>query len=161
MPNKINIIFVCLGNICRSPLADGLMLHHLKERGLTDHFHIDSAGTYAGHAGSRADERMRQTAKKHGVELLSIARQFTVEDFDHFDYIVVMDDSNYQNVIRMTRSESDRSKVFKLRTYDNHQSNKDVEDPYYGGMQGFENCFDVVDESVNNFLNDLVQQNNL
>ncbi|OHX65901.1 low molecular weight protein-tyrosine-phosphatase [Flammeovirga pacifica] len=161
MSNKINILFVCLGNICRSPLADGLMVHAIEQRGLDIYFSIDSAGTYAGHAGNRADERMRRTASSHGVELHSIARQFVKADFDLFDHIVVMDDSNYSNVERLAKNDNDRNKIFKLRSYDNQQSNKDVDDPYYGGMQGFENCFSVVNESVNNFLDFLVHENQI
>ncbi|WP_281615845.1 low molecular weight protein-tyrosine-phosphatase [Flammeovirga sp. SubArs3] len=161
MSDKINIIFVCLGNICRSPLADGLMHHIVQEKGLSDYFNIDSAGTYAGHAGERADSRMRQTANSHGVELLSRARQFTTEDFDIFNHIVVMDDSNYQNVIRLAKSDEEKEKVFKLRSYDNNKSNSDVDDPYYGGIEGFENCYQVVLESVNNLLENLINNYNL
>lgn len=161
MTSPVKIIFVCLGNICRSPLADGLMVHKLKERGLDSFFEIDSAGTYAGHAGEKADARMRSTAQKHNVELTSIARQFITEDFDHFDYIIVMDDSNYTNVTRIALDDEQISKVSKLRSFDNQASNKDVDDPYYGGISGFENCFQVVSESVDNFIDQLTKNHNI
>lgn len=161
MMSTVKVIFVCLGNICRSPLADGLMNHKLQERGLQDYFEIDSAGTYAGHAGNRADSRMRSTAQKHTVELNSIARQFLAEDFDLFDYIIVMDDSNYTNVTRISKKEKQLTKISKLRTFDNQSSNKDVDDPYYGGMSGFEDCFQIVSESVDNFIEHLIQTHNI
>ncbi|MBD0403619.1 low molecular weight protein-tyrosine-phosphatase [Flammeovirga sp. EKP202] len=161
MTSTVKVIFVCLGNICRSPLADGLMHHKIAERKLDRFFEIDSAGTYAGHAGERADSRMRSTAQKHGVELASIARQFLAEDLDHFDYVIVMDDSNYTNVTRLATDDVQLSKVSKLRSFDNQTSNKDVDDPYYGGISGFENCYQVVSESVDNFIDHLIQTHNI
>ena len=161
MKSTVKVIFVCLGNICRSPLADGLMHHKVKERGLEEYFEIDSAGTYAGHAGEKADARMRSTSEKYGVHLASIARQFLTEDFDRFDYIIVMDDSNFNNVTRLTKDENHLAKVTKLRAFDNQTSNKDVDDPYYGGISGFENCFQIVAESVDNFIDQLIQTHNI
>ncbi|AZQ62484.1 low molecular weight phosphotyrosine protein phosphatase [Flammeovirga pectinis] len=158
MATNNSVLFVCLGNICRSPLADGLMIHEVNKRGIAAQFKIDSAGTYAGHAGEKADKRMRKTAANHGVELKSIARQFIVDDFDKFEHIVVMDDSNLNNVLNLTRNDSDRNKVIKLRSFDNQKSGKDVDDPYYGGIAGFDNCYNVVSESIVNFLNKLLEQ---
>ena len=98
---KTNILFVCLGNICRSPAADGIMHHIVEERGLSGRIGIDSAGTYAGHTGELPDARMRRAAARRGYDLGHRARQIREEDFDRFDMIVVMDDMNYENVHRL------------------------------------------------------------
>ena len=101
---KTNILFVCLGNICRSPAADGIMHHIVEERGLSGRIGIDSAGTYAGHTGELPDARMRRAAARRGYDLGHRARQIREEDFDRFDMIVVMDDMNYENVHRLAPS---------------------------------------------------------
>ncbi|MEM7510219.1 MAG: low molecular weight protein-tyrosine-phosphatase, partial [Bacteroidota bacterium] len=95
---KLHILFVCLGNICRSPMAEGLFKHKVAQSGLSDFFDIDSCGTGAWHAGESADARMRKTAQKHGIQLTSTARQVQTTDFSRFDYITPMDDSNLINL---------------------------------------------------------------
>ncbi|RED45904.1 protein-tyrosine phosphatase [Seonamhaeicola aphaedonensis] len=135
---------VCLGNICRSPLAEGI----LKSK-LTSHsFFIDSAGTANYHTGKQPDSRSIAVAKKYGLDISHLkARQFTVNDFDNFDFIYVMDDSNYQNVLRLARSESDVQKVSMILNLVYPNQNYDVPDPYYGGDQGFENVYKMLDEA--------------
>ena len=109
---KTNILFVCLGNICRSPAADGIMHHIVEERGLGGRIGIDSAGTYAGHTGELPDARMRRAAARRGYDLGHRARQIREEDFDRFDMIVVMDDMNYENVHRLAPSRRAAEKIF-------------------------------------------------
>ena len=106
--NKIKkILFVCLGNICRSPMGEGMMKYLLEQKGRSKDFFIDSAGTGAYHIGNLPDHRMRATARKHGVELDSRARQFRVEDFNDFDLIVTMDASNYQYILALANAKED------------------------------------------------------
>lgn len=140
------ILMVCLGNICRSPLAEGILKSKLPK----DQFVIDSAGTASYHIGSPPDRRAMSIAKKNGLDISGLrGRQFNVDDFERFDYIYVMDESNYNNVMALARSEKDKNKVrFILNeTYPNQ--NYDVPDPYYGGPEGFENVFKMLDEACN------------
>lgn len=137
------ILMVCLGNICRSPLAEGI----LKSK-LSDDFVVDSAGTANYHTGSQPDKRSITVARKYGLEISQLrGRQFTVNDFDTFDYIYVMDASNYQNVLRLARNEGDENKVQMILNLVYPNQNYDVPDPYYGGDQGFENVYRMLDEA--------------
>lgn len=138
------ILFVCLGNICRSPMAEGLFLHILKQKGLEHNYDVDSAGTAGFHIGSRPDERMLATAKRKGVELPSKARKFTSEDFKNFDYIIGMDESNIRNIEALKPSNKSRAKLFKMRDFDSIETHGDVPDPYYGGQGGFDNVYDML-----------------
>ncbi|SMC75439.1 low molecular weight protein-tyrosine-phosphatase [Moheibacter sediminis] len=132
----MKILMVCLGNICRSPLAEGILRSKLNER-----FHIDSAGTGDWHVGNCPDKRSVSVAKKYGIDISAQrARQFNPKDFDEFDLIYVMDESNFQDVISLAKNENHKSKV-KLILGD-----KNVPDPYYGGDEGFENVFQILDE---------------
>jgi len=138
------ILMVCLGNICRSPLAEGILKSKLPK----DKFVIDSAGTASYHIGSPPDRRAMNIAEKNGLDISSLrGRQFSIDDFERFDYIYVMDESNYNNVMALARNEEDKNKVrFILNeTYPNQ--NYDVPDPYYGGTEGFENVFKMLDEA--------------
>lgn len=140
------ILMVCLGNICRSPLAEGILKSKLPK----DKFTIDSAGTANYHVGSAPDRRAIKVAKENGLDISGLrGRQFSVDDFDMFDFIYVMDESNYNNVLNLARNDEDKNKVkFILNeTYPNQ--NYDVPDPYYGGPEGFENVFKMLDEACN------------
>lgn len=140
------ILMVCLGNICRSPLAEGILKYKLPK----DKFTIDSAGTANYHVGSAPDRRAIKVAKENGLDISGLrGRQFSVDDFDTFDFIYVMDESNYNNVLNLARNDEDKNKVkFILNeTYPNQ--NYDVPDPYYGGPEGFENVFKMLDEACN------------
>ncbi|MFO0355552.1 MAG: low molecular weight protein-tyrosine-phosphatase [Sphingobacteriaceae bacterium] len=140
------ILFVCLGNICRSPLAEGIMLHlnEKHELGWT----IDSAGTANYHVGEAPDRRTVANAKKNGVDLSALrARQFKAEDFRHFDKIYVMDKSNLSNVTALAKTEEDLKKVDLLLNVSKPDSDNEVPDPYYGGEEGFENVFQLVWEA--------------
>ena len=135
---------VCLGNICRSPLAEGI----LKSKLLKSGFFIDSAGTGAYHVGEHPDRRSIAIARQYGIDISTQkARKFTVDDFDKFDVIYVMDNSNYSNVIALARSEEDKKKVSYILNEVFPGENLDVPDPYYGGDYGFKNVYLMLDEA--------------
>ena len=141
---ETKILFVCLGNICRSPAADGIMRHIVRERGLGAEVAVDSAGTYAGHTGELPDARMRRAASRRGYELTHRARQIREEDFGKFDMIVVMDDRNYEHVHRLAPSRADAARIFRMREFfSRHPGWDHVPDPYYEGAEGFELVLDM------------------
>ncbi len=143
---------VCLGNICRSPLAEGI----LKSKVSSSEFYIDSAGTAAFHAGEQPDHRSIAVARKNGIDISAQkARKFRLEDFDDFDHIFVMDESNYDNIIRMARNEDERKKVSRILEWDESTSVMNVPDPYYGGPQGFDYVFNLLDQACNQIVKDL------
>ncbi|REL38803.1 low molecular weight phosphotyrosine protein phosphatase [Rhodohalobacter sp. SW132] len=156
--NPFKICFVCLGNICRSPTAEGIFQHLVNEKGLQPYFYVDSAGTSAFHIGERANSKSRQIAEKNGVELKSRARRFEAEDLDEFDIVVAMDSENYQNIVSLDDNGSYSDKIIKMRDYDPQPENGDVPDPYYGGMDGFRNVFDIVYRSCEALLDELENQ---
>jgi len=142
----IRILMVCLGNICRSPLAHGILDSKLN----TEDFEVDSAGTSNYHIGSLPDKRSIAVAKKNGLDITNQrGRQFKIEDFENFDYIYAMDKSNFSNIVKMARNPEDISKV-KLILNESHP-NKDLEvpDPYYGGDSGFDDVFTMLNEACN------------
>ena len=140
---SVKILMVCLGNICRSPLAEGIMRAKLPEN-----YIVDSAGTVAWHSGQLPDKRSVTTAKNRGLDITNQrARQFKVSDFDTFDYIYVMDNSNYKDVISLAPTEESKSKVKLILNEIFPNENVDVPDPYYGGDDGFENVFDMLDQA--------------
>ena len=135
---------VCLGNICRSPLAEGILQSKLP----TDRFLVDSAGTASYHIGNSPDKRSITVAKKYNLDISNLkGRQFIADDFKVFDHIFVMDASNYQNVLDLATNESDKSKVKFILNEVYPNQNHDVPDPYYGGDQGFENVYKMLDEA--------------
>jgi protein-tyrosine phosphatase len=144
------ILMVCLGNICRSPLAEGIL-----QSKLDSSFFIDSAGTSNWHVGNAPDIRSIAIAKKKGVNISNQkSRQFVREDFQNFDVIYAMDQDNYINIIALAKSNSDKEKV-KLILDELSITNKNVPDPYYGGDKGFENVFDMLDKACNNIAHNL------
>ena len=143
---------VCLGNICRSPLAEGI----LKSKINTSKIFVDSAGTAAYHVGNLADERSIEVAKKYGIDITNQkARKFTVKDFDAFDVIYAMDKSNYQNILMLARNSEDEKKVQLILNVIDADKNASVPDPYYGGNQGFENVYKMLDEACEVIANKL------
>ncbi len=135
---------VCLGNICRSPLAEGI----LKSKVDASQVFVDSAGTAAYHVGELPDPRSIQVARKYHIDLTDQrARKFTVEDFDKFDRIYAMDQSNYHNILALARNEEDRAKVKMILNESYPGQDRQVPDPYYGGDQGFENVYAMLDEA--------------
>ncbi len=139
------ILFVCLGNICRSPVAEGIMMHLIEEKKLHDVILVDSAGTAGYHIGEAPDHRTVKNAKKNGVDLSKLkARKFSTDDFDAFDKIFVMDASNYQTVLSMTKNKVYHKKVDYLLNLSHTNKNLPVPDPYYGGESDFEEVFKLV-----------------
>jgi protein-tyrosine phosphatase len=150
----MRILMVCLGNICRSPMAEGILRNKAEECQLD--IIIDSAGTGEWHIGENPDKRAVQTAKQYGVDISqSIARQFSTSDFHEFDRIYVMDKSNYYTVLDMARSEEDKQKVFLLLNADQPDSNREVPDPYFGNGDGFTKVFIMMDKACEAIIAEL------
>lgn len=144
---KTKILFVCMGNICRSPAAEGVLRHIVRREGLSDRIETDSAGTYGGHRGDPPDSRMRQAAAKRGYSLTHRARQIDREDFEAFDWIVVMDDRNYEAVHRLAPSHEDARKIFRMTEFCRRFPECSyVPDPYYEGREGFERVLDLLED---------------
>lgn len=153
--NPYKIVFVCLGNICRSPTAEGVFQHLVNERGLQSYFYVDSAGTSAYHIGETANSRSRDTASKHGIELKSRARRFEAEDLEEFDLIVAMDSQNLKDIKQLDTKGTIDAKVVSMRDYDPRPGDGNVPDPYYGGIDGFKNVFEIVKRSCETLLDEL------
>ncbi len=138
---------VCLGNICRSPLADGLLRRKVAENKLD--VTVDSAGTSGYHAGDAPDERMVATSKRRGTSIEDLrSRMFTHLDFDHFDVIYVMDKSNLENVLKLAENDAQKAKVRLILNELEPDSHAEVPDPYFGGAEGFEHVYDLLDEAT-------------
>lgn len=147
------ILFVCLGNICRSPAADGYMSYLVKKKGLSDSFFIDSAGTSAHHEGEQADKRMRKHAHKRGYELESLSRPFLGEtDFKEFDLILAMDRVNLKDILAQDSTGEYKEKVKLFCEFCNGRNEEEVPDPYWGGDDGFELVLDIVENGVEGIL---------
>ena len=154
--DKTRILFVCLGNICRSPAANGVMEQMVAQQGLQDKFLIDSAGTYGGHAGELPDPRMRVAASRRGYNLTHRSRKFREQDYHDFDMIVVMDDSNYENVARLAPERKYLDKVYRFVEFSkNHPDWSYVPDPYYEGHDGFELVLDILEDGCAELINRL------
>lgn len=152
--NPYKICFVCLGNICRSPTAEGVFQHLIDKRGLENYFEVDSAGTSAYHVGESVNNKSQRTAQRHGITLHSRARQFKSSDLDYFDLILAMDNENLQKVRQMANGNHE-NKIGLLRDFDPNPGDGEVPDPYYGGQEGFEKVFQIVKRSCENLLNEL------
>lgn len=140
----MKILMVCLGNICRSPLAEGI----LQSKVHPEKVQVDSAGTAAYHVDELPDTRSIEVARKYGIDLTDQrARKFSVKDFDAFDLIYAMDESNYQNIVALARNSDDELKVKMILNEMHPNSNSSVPDPYYGGANGFENVYQMLDEA--------------
>lgn len=147
----MKILMVCLGNICRSPLAHGLLREKSEANNLN--FEVDSAGTSGFHAGEAPDPRMRETAKRFGLSIEDLkARQFVRSDFSEFDLIFAMDKSNYSNIVALATSDSDRAKVKLILNESNPGSDLEVPDPYYGGDQGFVDVYNMLDLATDKII---------
>ena len=156
--DKISVLFVCLGNICRSPAAEAIFLKIIEDKGIQDKFFVDSAGTGSWHVGKDSDQRMKLAAKKRNVIIKSKARQIKKDDFKKFNYILTMDNSNYIDVLKIKNSESssDFSKIIKIQEFALHFSEKEVPDPYFGGDDGFNYVLDILEDSVSGFLKSII-----
>ncbi len=150
---KTKILFVCLGNICRSPLAHAVFEDMVKKAGREDEFEIESCGTGAWHVGSLPDERMRAEAAKHGIEMTHRGRTLQVLDFEYYDLILPMDLSNKQNLLDKALGD-DKDKIKLFRSFDPLAEDEyaEVPDPYYGGKEGFSNVYKIVERTCENML---------
>lgn len=151
-----SVLFVCMGNICRSPTAEGVFRHYVNEAGMADRIKIDSAGTHAYHVGNPADRRARAAAESRGMSLENIkARRVSEDDFEVFDYIIAMDDDNMA-LLREQAPEEHRSKVQLFLSYTS-LTETEVPDPYYGGASGFERVLDLVEVASRDLLTMLIE----
>ncbi|MBR4829225.1 MAG: low molecular weight phosphotyrosine protein phosphatase [Muribaculaceae bacterium] len=159
---KYGILFVCLGNICRSPAAQAVLQRMVDERGLADRFLIDSAGTGGYHIGDLPDKRMRVHARPRGYELTHRARRVQSYDFEDFDLIVGMDAANVDDLCRLAATIEQQDKVVMMGNYIRQFPNYDyVPDPYYEGSEGFELVLDLLEDACDNLLNQIIQQNHI
>lgn len=155
---EARILFVCMGNICRSPTAEGVMRGLVREAGLEDEIVIDSAGTGGWHAGDPPDRRATEAARRRGVVLDGAARQITVDDFEDFDYLLAMDRDNLEGIRAIAPDEEAAAKARLLREFDPDSAGApdlDVPDPYYGGPQGFETVLDQVEAACRGLLDEI------
>jgi protein-tyrosine phosphatase len=158
MADPIRILFVCMGNICRSPLAESVFRHLARERGVEHLFQIDSAGTSGYHAGSPPDRRSAATALARGVEVAGRSRQLVAGDLKSFDYVIAMDAENLREIEALHEMVGGTARVHRLREWDPEGSGPDVPDPYYGGARGFEDVHDIVERSCAALLDHLLAE---
>jgi protein-tyrosine phosphatase len=162
MADRIGVLFVCLGNICRSPLAEGVFRSVVAREGLTSRFHVDSAGTTAFHAGDSPDARTVEVAARRGLQLEHEARQVIDADLDRFDYIVAMDLSNLRKLERLAERVRGRAELHLLRSFDPDAGDDlEVPDPYFGGARGFEDVHDMVERASEGLLEHIRDQHAL
>ena len=154
---KISVLFVCLGNICRSPAAEAIFQNIIKKKGIGNQFIVDSAGTGSWHVGKKADSRMRYAAKQRNINITSHARQIREDDFPKFKYIVVMDNSNFNDVVDFKNrvKGSDFAKILKIQDFSSIYVETEVPDPYFGGDAGFDHVLDILEDSVRCFLENI------
>lgn len=152
-PDRITVLFVCMGNICRSPLAEGLFIHKINRRRVAHRFMVDSCGTGNWHVGSRPDPRILELASSHNIALPSRARQVRLSDFDDYDHILCMDDENRMDLMELGASES---KVKLMLDCDPDQKLREVPDPYYGGEEGFHQVYAMLDAATEALIDSLL-----
>jgi len=159
MPYKV--LFVCLGNICRSPAAENIMNHLIDQANLSDRILCDSAGTSSYHIGSSPDRRMTHTANQRGIKMAGKARQFKPEDFEQFDLILAMDQENYTNILRLDPLAKYPHKVKLMCEFCRHHPLKEVPDPYYGGTEGFNQVIDLLLDACEGLLESIIKDQEL
>lgn len=148
----IKVLFVCMGNICRSPAAQSIFQSFVKMENLQDKIFVDSAGTIGYHEGDNSDPRMIEHASKRKYVLDHLARKIREDDLMQFNYIITMDDENYSNVLSMVSDENEISKISKMTDYCKYYTAKEVPDPYYGGAEGFEYVIDLLEDACYGLL---------
>lgn len=153
---KQRILFVCLGNICRSPAAEAMFRMLVEREDYSESIFIDSAGTYGGHSGERSDVRMRRAAEARGIAMTHRARQVKEEDFDRFDMIIAMDDNNYEALFRLAPNRDAHQKIYRFRDFLRHHSDWSyIPDPYYEGHEGFELVLDLLEDGCQTLLDEV------
>ena len=152
------ILFVCMGNICRSPAGEGVLLHLIKNKGVADKIICDSAGTIGYHEGHPPDSRMQLAARKRGIHLPSRARQIKRTDLDTFDLILTMDEENYRSVHALAQKEAQRAKIRRFCEFCTRHEDSEVPDPYYGGEHGFEHVLNLMEDGCEQVLNEALKK---
>lgn len=151
-PNRVKVLLICMGNICRSPTAHAVFRNLVQEHGLTELIEIDSAGTHAYHVGNPPDSRSMQTARKRGIDMSDLrARQVDLGDFYHYDHLIAMDDYNLSLLQEMAPRDM-AHKLSLFLSFAPHLNEREVPDPYYGGVDGFELVFDMVQAASEGLL---------
>ena len=156
LSNKYKVLFVCLGNICRSPAAHGIFEHIVRDNGMEGRIEVDSAGTYSGHRGELPDRRMRNAAVRRGYDLTHRSRPVSALDFLDFDLIIAMDDQNYEDLMHLAPSVEATHKIKRMANYFTTHNISYVPDPYYMGMEGFDLVLDLLEEACRNLFESLI-----
>ncbi|TGM79233.1 low molecular weight phosphotyrosine protein phosphatase [Leptospira levettii] len=152
MKDKIKVLFICLGNICRSPAAQGAFENLIKKRNLDHMFEVDSCGTSGYHDGELPDPRTRKVALQHGIQITHRSRKLQSKDLQYFDYLIVMDNNNYNDVLSLMNDETLKNKIFKFGKFRTDAGPDIVPDPYYGSEKDFEKVQDLVENCSTGFL---------
>lgn len=155
------VMFVCLGNICRSPLAEAIFKHKVKERGLEDVFSADSAGTSNYHIGEPPDARTVRNAIKNGITIDHRGQQLKSKHLEEYDYVFAMDFNNHDSIKRLVNGRNTRAKIDLIRKFDPLGTGKEVPDPYFGGERGFQEVFEMLDRSIDNLIDHLIDEHGL
>ena len=155
MQEKVRVLFVCMGNICRSPTAEGVFRYLVSEQGLAEKIETDSAGTHAYHVGEPPDGRAQSAARQRGVDLSDLrARRVMLGDYESFDYILAMDEGNYEILISQSPAHA-KPKIRMFMEFASERTEKEVPDPYYGGQKGFDIVFDMVEAASKGLIDDI------
>ena len=152
----VKVLFVCLGNICRSPMAEAIFNHLIKARGLEHVVESDSCGTANYHVGDDADPRTISAVRTKGIAINHCVRQLVAADLDEYDYVLAMDKSNYQNILRLA-GDHHRPKVIMMRDFDPGHKGEEVPDPYYGNQKHFEEVYAILHRSLSHFVDHLIK----
>ena len=155
MNPETSVLFVCMGNICRSPAAEAVFRAKVEQAGLADSIHIDSAGTIGYHAGDPADRRMRAAGAQRGYDLSSISRQVMLSDFETFDHIIAMDYENLAYLKAMQVRTNDKASLRLMCDFASRHNDREVPDPYYGGASGFEHVMDLLEDACDGLLGEI------
>jgi protein-tyrosine phosphatase len=155
---KVSVLFVCLGNICRSPAGEGIFKKMVKERAVANRYHVDSAGTSGWHINEPPDRRMRSHGEKRGYTFDSHSRKFASSDFEKFDYILAMDDNNYYDILALAPNMEAQKKVYRMVDFLQNLTYDHIPDPYYSGAEGFELVLDLLEDACGGLLKEIDSQ---